>query len=222
MNLKLKICGMREPENIQEIALLQPNYLGLIFYEASPRFVEGEIGSLAKEIKRTGVFVNASEEYILEKVKKYELSAVQLHGEESPEFCSGLKKAFSDAHPDVEMIKVFSVAEEFDFDRLHPYEGIVDLFLFDTKGKNKGGNGIIFNWEVLKKYSSPTPFFLSGGIGSEEVSEIKKLYRHFEKNNQTSLFYGIDVNSKFEIAAGLKNAEKLKTFRKELFPEDQK
>ncbi len=217
MDLKLKICGMRDPFNIKEIASLHPDYLGLIFYEASPRFVKDEIGNLPKGIKKTGVFVNASEEYLLEKVQKYDLSAVQLHGEESPAFCSGLKKAFSEAHFDIELIKVFGVAEEFDFDHLHPYEGIVDLFLFDTKGKNKGGNGITFDWEVLKKYSSPTPFFLSGGIGPEEVSEIKKLYRHFEKNAQTNLFYGIDVNSKFETAPGLKNREKLKTFRNALY-----
>lgn len=217
MDLKLKICGMRDPRNIQEIASLHPDYLGLIFYEASPRFVKDEIENLAKEIKKTGVFVNASEEYILEKVQKYDLSAVQLHGEESAEFCRSLKNAISGTGKKVELIKVFGVKEEINFRVLDAYEGVVDLFLFDTKGKNKGGNGITFNWEVLKKYSSPTPFFLSGGIGSEDVSEIKELYRHFEKNDKANLFYGIDVNSRFETAPGLKNAEKLKTFRKALY-----
>ena len=217
MDLKLKICGMRDPENIEEIALLQPDYLGLIFYEGSPRFVEGEIGGLAKETKKTGVFVNPSEEYVLEKVQKYDLSAVQLHGEESAEFCHSLRNTISGTDKKVELIKVFGVKEEFNFSILDAYEGIVDLFLFDTKGRNRGGNGITFNWDILKEFNSPTPFILSGGIGPEEVSEIKKLYRHFEKNDRADLFYGIDVNSKFETAPGLKNAEKLKTFRKALY-----
>lgn len=212
---------MRDPENIEEIALLQPDYLGLIFYEASPRFVLHEIGELGEAIKKTGVYVNASEGYILEKVRKYELSAVQLHGEESADFCRSLRKALLGTGRKVEMIKVFGVKETFDFDILKEYEGMVDLFLFDTKGRKKGGNGITFNWEILKEYPSTTPFFLSGGIGPEEVSEIKRLYTHFEENDKADLFYGIDVNSKFETAPGLKNAEKLKTFRKTLFPEDQ-
>lgn len=217
MDLKLKICGMRDPENIEEIALLQPDYLGLIFYDCSPRHVQEELEELDAEIKKTGVFVNASEEYVLEKVQKYDLSAVQLHGEESPEFCRSLRNAISGTGKKVELIKVFGVKKEFNFGVLNAYEGIVDLFLFDTKGRNRGGNGITFNWELLKGYSSTTPFILSGGIGPEEVSEIKKLYRHFEKNDMVDLFYGIDVNSKFETAPGLKNAEKLKTFRKTLY-----
>ncbi|HER40141.1 MAG TPA: phosphoribosylanthranilate isomerase [Salinimicrobium catena] len=208
---------MREPQNIREVALLHPDYMGLIFYEASPRHVQEEIEEAPSGVKKTGVFVNAPEEYVLEKVQKYDLSAVQLHGEESAEFCRSLRNAVSGTGKKVELIKVFGVKEEFNFRVLDAYEGIVDLFLFDTKGRNRGGNGITFNWEILKKYKSPTPFFLSGGIGPEEVSEIKKLYRHFEENDKAYLFYGIDVNSKFETAPGLKNAEKLKTFREALF-----
>lgn len=220
MDLKLKICGMRDPDNIDQVALLQPDYLGLIFFEGSPRFVKDEIRELEGTVKKTGVFVNASEDLILEKVRKYDLSAVQLHGEESPEFCRQLKNTFSEAGKNPELIKVFGVKETFNFDLLEAYEGIVELFLFDTKGKSKGGNGITFNWEVLKDYPSPTPFFLSGGIGPEEIPAIKSLYQHFQKKNKQELFFGVDVNSRFETAPGLKNAEKLKTFRKELFAED--
>ncbi len=219
MDLKLKICGMRERENIEQIASLQPDYLGLIFYEGSPRYVQEEIQDLNQEIRKTGVFVNASEEYILDKVQRFGLSAIQLHGEESPEFCRDLKQQFSGLEKHPELIKVFSVKEEFDFERLQAYEEVADFFLFDTKGREKGGTGIRFNWEVLKEYPSRVPFFLSGGIGPEEVTEIKNLYRHFEEKNNAKVFYGIDVNSKFETAPGLKDAATLKIFREALFPE---
>lgn len=219
MDLKLKICGMRDPDNIDQVALLQPDYLGLIFFEGSPRFVKNEIRELEQAIKKTGVFVNASKDFILEKVSKYALSAVQLHGEESSEFCTQLKNIFSKAGKNPELIKVFSVKEEFNFELLEAYEGIVDLFLFDTKGKSKGGNGITFNWKLLKDYPSPTPFFLSGGIGPEEIPAIKSLYEHFQKKNKQDVFFGVDVNSRFETAPGLKNVEKLKTFRKDFFTE---
>ena len=217
MDLKLKICGMRDPQNIEEIIPLQPDYMGLIFFEKSPRFVQDEIQQLDPSIKNTGVFVNASEEFILEKVKKYRLSAIQLHGDESPEFCRNLRKQLKDSEEFPELIKVFRVSEEFDFAALEPYEDVVDLYLFDTKGKNRGGNGIAFDWEVLEDYPSQKPFFLSGGIGPDEAKEIRQFYKVFEEKGKQHLFYGIDVNSKFENAPGLKNIEKLKLFRQRLF-----
>ncbi|WZL88094.1 phosphoribosylanthranilate isomerase [Salinimicrobium sp. 3283s] len=214
MHLKLKICGMREPENVSRIAALQPDYLGLIFFEGSPRNVVGEIFQADQKIKKTGVFVNASEENILEKIKKYQLSALQLHGEENPEFITNLKQKISE---EIELIKVFGVKEDFDFGKLQPYEGVVDFFLFDTQGKNKGGNGIRFNWEVLQDYPSTTPFFLSGGIGPGDAAAVKELYHTFQKRQKEELFYGIDVNSKFETAPAVKDAEALKTFRERLY-----
>jgi phosphoribosylanthranilate isomerase len=217
----MKICGMREPDNIQQVSLIQPDYLGLIFYEGSPRFVSKSIGKTRKEIKKVGVFVNASEDDILEKVEKFDLSAVQLHGGESADFCSRLKKTFSEAEILPQIIKVFSIKEEFDFEVLKSYENHVDLFLFDTKGQEYGGNGIAFNWEVLKNYPSTTPFFLSGGIGPEEVPGIRELYEHFLKKGKQKIFYGVDVNSKFETAPGLKNADKLRNFKEELYSEDK-
>ena len=214
MDLKLKICGMREPENIGEIELLQPDYLGHIFFKGSSRHVSEEILQTDQKIKKTGVFVNASEEEILKKLEKYQLAAIQLHGEESPGFCKELKEEISE---EIELIKVFSVGDEFNFDSLQPYEGIVDYFLFDTKGKNKGGNGIRFNWEVLEDYPSKTPFFLSGGIGPGDETLIKALYHTFQKRQKEHLFYGIDVNSKFETAPAVKDAEALKEFKDRLF-----
>ncbi len=176
--MKLKVCGMRETENILDVANLQPDYMGLIFYEKSPRFVENAIPEISSNIKKTGVFVNATLDFILKKAHDYKLKAIQLHGEESSEFCKELKSALN---KEIEIIKVFSIKESFNFEELAPYEGIVDFFLFDTKGKNKGGNGMVFNWNVLKEYPSKTPFFLSGGIGLEEIEEIRSLHTYFQE-----------------------------------------
>lgn len=214
--LHLKVCGMGSAENILEVASLEPDYLGFIFFEGSPRNFNGRIPPLTEKIKKTGVFVNASYNFILEKTRDFDLQAVQLHGEESAEFCQNLKSEFEIGR-EIELIKVFSVKETFDFGKLNPYEGIADFFLFDTKGKNKGGNGLVFNWELLKNYSSPTPFFLSGGIGLGELGDLKNFMEYFENNGKGDLLYGIDVNSKFEIAPGQKSKLPLKKFIQEIF-----
>jgi phosphoribosylanthranilate isomerase len=211
-SLKLKICGMKHPENISEVAKLQPDYMGFIFYEKTPRYFEAKMPEISSAIKKTGVFVDAEINIILDKIKEHDLNAIQLHGEESAAFCAELKTLLIET--EVEIIKVFSIKDDFDFERLKEYETVVDFFLFDTKGKNKGGNGITFNWEVLKDYRSKKPFFLSGGIGAEEVEAIQKLQAYFEENGEENLLYAIDVNSKFEEEAGCKNVEKLKEFRK--------
>ena len=205
---KLKICGMKFQENILEVAALQPDYLGFIFYDKSARFFDGEIPKLPKEIKKVGVFVNASLEYIRARIEKYDLQAVQLHGSESPEFCAVLQHQFSE----IEIIKVFSIKEEFDFKVLQAFENVCDYFLFDTKGKLPGGNGYTFNWEVLKNYSSTKPYFLSGGIGFDAVEKIV----NFLKEDASKYCYVIDVNSKFELEPGLKNSKTLKAFKNTL------
>ena len=221
--MKLKICGMKYEENILEVAGLEPDYLGFIFYEKSPRNFIGTIPQLPDGIKKVGVFVDASIDFILEKVKQYNFDAIQLHGAESAEYCLALNKELKEVSTPldltegndkatsrgVEIWKVFSIKDEFDFDRLKPYEGIVDAFLFDTKGKEKGGNGYTFDWSVLMDYPVTTPFILSGGIG---VDEVTSLLSFLEKPASKSL-YGIDVNSKFEEQPGLKNIEKLQQFK---------
>lgn len=209
--LKLKICGMKHPQNITEVATLQPDYMGFIFYEKTLRFFDGEIPKIPSEIIKTGVFVDASVDFVAEKIQKHELKAVQLHGNESPEFCRNLRENLSEKN--IKIIKVFSVKEAFNFKKSEAYEGIVDFFLFDTKGKTKGGTGKTFNWEVLKDYPSSTPFFLSGGIGLEEVDAIKNVQQYFEKQNRKNIFYAIDVNSRFETNPGLKDQALLKKFK---------
>lgn len=208
--MKLKICGMKYAENITEAASLQPDYLGFIFYQKSPRFFDGDIPKISDNIRKTGVFVNASLEYVFQMVEKHELQAVQLHGEEEPDFCAALKAE------NLEVIKVFSVKDEFDFDLLRKYEGEVDFFLFDTKGEAKGGTGKTFNWDALKNYPSEIPFFLSGGIGPEEAGAVREFISYFKETKKKDLFRGIDVNSKFETRPGLKDIGRIKEFKKEL------
>lgn len=201
--MKLKICGMKYPENILEVGTLLPDYMGFIFWEKSARYFDGIIPKLPKSIKKVGVFVDASLEEILNKIEKHDLQAVQLHGNESAEFCELLKKNTSKL---IDVIKVFPILDTFDFGILNPYEKVCDFFLFDTKGKLPGGNGTTFDWKVLEKYPSTKPFFLSGGIGKEE---IEKLVDTLQCNVSLKKlpFYAIDVNSKFEIKPGLKNIE---------------
>ncbi len=202
--MKIKICGMKYPENIIEVATLLPDYMGFIFWEKSTRFFDGVIPDLPISIKKTGVFVNATQEEILEKVIKYNLQAIQLHGQESIEFCIALKEKINNR---VEIIKVFSVIDTFDFEVLKPFESVCDYFLFDTKGKLPGGNGTTFNWKVLEKYTSKTPFFLSGGIGIEELQTVNEILK-------TNLpIHALDLNSKFETEPALKNKITLKEFQ---------
>ena len=226
--MKLKICGMKYQDNISQVATLQPDYLGFIFYEKSSRFFENVIPSIPNTIKKVGVFVDAGLNEVVEKINKYNLQAVQLHGNESPEFCENLKSQFCHSVLDtesinknnemlkqvqhdksIEIIKVFSIKDKFDFEILQPYEDFCDYFLFDTKGKLPGGNGYTFNWNVLNNYPSSKPFFLSGGIGLDQIESVLSFLRRQESKH----CHAIDVNSKFEIEPGLKNIDQLKEFK---------
>lgn len=208
--MKLKVCGMKYPDNIGSVAGIEPDYLGFIFYEKSPRNFDTYIPQIPDHIKTTGVFVDASIEFVIEKVKKYNFKAIQLHGSETSEYCQQIKSQLSSHVEPVEIWKVFSIKNEFDFDHLLPYEGIVDCFLFDTKGKEKGGNGYTFDWSVLEGYPSSTPFILSGGIGLGEIASLSS----FLKTPVSNYLKAVDVNSKFEIEPGLKHIEQLKEFKK--------
>ena len=196
---------MREPDNIAALSALQPDYMGFIFWAPSSRYVSETTPVLDKSIKKTGVFVDASVDYIQSSIPAHQLQAVQLHGEETPGYCQ-LVQNFG-----VEVIKAFSVKDAFDFSMLEAYENSCDFFLFDTKGALPGGNGYTFDWSLLKEYPSQKPFFLSGGIGLENTQEIKELL------NTDLPLYAIDVNSKFEVAPGLKKIEELTQFKKELY-----
>ncbi len=209
--MKLKICGMKY--NTSEVAALQPDYLGFIFYDKSPRNFEGVIPDLPKTIKKVGVFVNADINFIQTKVEEHNLDYIQLHGQESPEYLKNLLRIISDSFIKLpKIIKVFSVKDEFDFSQLRPYKNLVDYYLFDTKGKLPGGNGYTFNWDVLKDYPSTKPYFLSGGIGLDEMNNILS----FLQREESKYCHAIDINSKFEINPGLKNINELEKFIYEL------
>lgn len=194
---------MREPENVAGIAVLGIDYMGFIFYPKSPRFVgenynAKELIGLTGDIKRTGVFVNASLEYIKSQVEKLALKAVQLHGNETPGLCEQVKDL------QVEVIKAFPVGEDFDFELLNGYKSCCDYFLFDTKTKDYGGSGHKFDWDILKGYDNSKPLFLSGGITEDDVDEVLTL-------NHLNI-YAVDINSKFEIKPALKDVMMVERF----------
>lgn len=206
MQAKLKICGMKVPENITGVAALEPDYLGFIFYKGSKRFVADlepdYVKNLPAAIMKTGVFVNESLLEIVEMVNRYDLCAVQLHGQESPEFIEELKRHLG-TH--VEMIKAFGMEEGFDFNQLNAYQHLVDYFLFDTKTPAHGGSGQLFDWTLLSQYELQVPYFLSGGIDLNSAEALKKI-------NDTRL-YALDINSRFELEPGLKDIDKLIDFK---------
>lgn len=207
--MKLKICGMKYQDNITQVAAIQPDYLGFIFYDKSARnFDKNIIPKIASSINKTGVFVNEALESVIEKINTFNLQAVQLHGSESPEYCKKLQSQ------NIEIIKVFSIKDEFNFEILKPYEDVCDYFLFDTKGKLPGGNGYTFNWNVLNNYQSTKPFFLSGGIGLEQKEKLKA----FINSEASKYCFAIDVNSKFEIEPGLKDIKLLKKIKNGFLP----
>lgn len=241
VGMKLKVCGMKYEDNMTQVTTLQPDYLGFIFYDKSARHFNTNIPKLQASIKKVGVFVDENLENVIEQINTHQLQAVQLHGKESPEYCLKLKRYYeeyqseynrrqstkttaskeTDCHDlekksrndvKIEIIKVFSIKDEFNFEILKPYETVCDYFLFDTKGKLPGGNGYTFDWNVLNNYPSTKPFFLSGGIGLDQIEDIKK----FQQSKASKYCYALDVNSKFEIEPGLKNVEKLKEFKKKL------
>lgn len=199
---------MKETENITEISALQPDYLGFIFWEKSKRNMTLDaIPELPETIIKVGVFVDASIQEIAAKINQYQLDVIQLHGNESVIFCRNVKKL------GVEVIKVFSMNSNFNFSLVKEYVLAVDYFLFDTKGKLPGGNGVTFDWKILENYHCDTPYFLSGGIGTTEIDGLKE----FLKSPAAKKCYAIDVNSRFEKKPGIKNKIKLQKFKKLLY-----
>jgi phosphoribosylanthranilate isomerase len=193
--MMIKVCGMRDPENIREVASLEPDLMGFIFYQRSPRFVDGKLPETA--VKKVGVFVNSSVEKILETAEIQGLDYVQLHGEETPQTCGALKAS------GLGVIKVFGVDAGFSFAQTQAYEGQVDYFLFDTKGENYGGHGQKFDWGLLLQYVGETPFLVAGGIDHTSVDDLLSM--------RLPKMIGIDVNSKYEISPAVKDIEALKT-----------
>lgn len=201
--MKLKVCGMKLENNISEISKLNPDFMGFIFWPKSKRFFNEKSIRISNKINKVGVFVNQDYDFIIDKINNFELDFVQLHGEEDYQFCKKIKTQ-------CKLIKVFNIGSDFDFEILNSFESICDYFLFDTKGDSYGGNGIKFDWKLLKKYPSKKPFLLSGGIDLKDFTEILKI-----KELKIPLV-GIDINSKFEFEPGLKNIKKVEELLKKM------
>lgn len=230
--MKIKVCGLRDPENIKAVTALKPDLIGFICYGRSPRYVTelsaDLLDSLPADIVRTGVFVNESFDNIVDKITEFDLGAVQLHGDEGVWVCDALKNKEqiivtrgTDVTADgmrledrssettrtvqlnkyVTVIKAFGIDDSFDFGRLNDYADSVDYFLFDTKTSGYGGSGKTFDWAILDNYKLDKPFLLSGGISLDNLAQIKQI--------DHPAFYGVDLNSKFEIEPGFKDIEKL-------------
>lgn len=194
---------MRDPDNILGIVEAAPDFIGFIFYPKSKRFVGPDFSAemlkvIPESVKKVGVFVDELPRKVIETCKKLNLQVVQLHGNETPEYCRQIQKS------GLMVFKAFSVDEEFDFGKLRAYSGVCDYFLFDTKGRLPGGTGQKFNWQLLENYEGDLPFFLSGGIGPDDLEAIRR-FGH-------PRWRGIDVNSGFEIEPALKDVEKVKQF----------
>lgn len=205
--MKVKVCGMKIPGNVEAIASLNLDYMGFIFHPASSRYVGKDfhpenLNLLAPETKATGVFVDEPLASLLEKIDLYHFDAVQLHGNESPEYC----RAVLQGAPGVEVIKAFALNHSFDFSRLARYQECCTRFLFDAAGAQPGGNGAPFDWELLAKYDGCVPFFLSGGIAPEATAALQEL------SSRYPLLDGIDLNSRFETAPGEKDTTMIATF----------
>lgn len=198
MDKKIKICGLTLNSDLSEIQKLRPDYCGFIFYAESPRFFTSDHIPLSDpEIKKVGVFVNAALDEILSRCTLFSLDYVQLHGDENADLCLRIKEK------GVGVIKAFRIAKNTDFKKCREYEGACDMFLFDSASPAYGGSGKTFSWEILSDYDMEVPYFLSGGIGPENIEKAMCII--------DPRLYGLDLNSLWEVSPGVKNHHLLKS-----------
>ena len=204
--MRLKVCGITDIQQLHALDAMKVDLAGFIFYPRSPRFVlhflsASQIASASVEVKKVGVFVNAGYDEIMRQATAWKLDYIQLHGEESPELTAQLSKA-------IKTIKAFRIASEDDFASLSAYQDATDLFLFDTRALEHGGTGKKFDWQLLLEQKIKKPFLLSGGIGMEDADALHA----FKTHPHASKLYGIDVNSRFETAPGIKDMQQIQAF----------
>ncbi len=206
--MKLKVCGMREKENMQNLVEdIHPDWMGLIFYPKSARYVDDADATFIKSlgISKVGVFVNATLKEIEEKINLFDLKVIQLHGEETVDFVRELKEATG-----IVVFKVFSVANGLDWSGLETYLPYVDYFLFDTFAKSYGGSGKVFDWEILLEYPFDKPFLLSGGLNLEHIPKI------IELKSKIPQLSGLDINSRFEMEPAVKDLALIEEFKNKM------
>jgi len=201
--VKVKVCGLKDPDNIRKICDAGIDFAGFVFYRESPRFAGTNpdpviFNCIPDTIGKVGVFVNETPDKIIEIAETFGLDIIQLHGNEDFSYCEKIKMS------GLKVIKAFRIGEEIDPDTVNTFSDVCDFFLFDTGGKLYGGSGIKFNWELLNGIRLEKPFFLSGGIDPGDIQELKKI------NN--NMFFAVDINSRFEISPGIKDFEKVKMF----------
>lgn len=201
-NYIIKVCGMTDGENIRQTEQLGVDFIGFIFYPRSPRFLFEMPTYLPVRSQRIGVFVNESKDNILMYADRFGLDYIQLHGNESPEYCHNLQAA------GMKLIKAFSIATPRDLSSVSVYEGLCQYYLFDTKTPQYGGSGNQFDWTLLNRYTGNTPFLLSGGINQYSAAAIRNFHH--------PRMAGVDINSRFESSPGLKDIGRIQTFISEL------
>ncbi len=214
-HLELKVCGLKEPENIKHVLKFAPERIGFIFYPGSPRYVLPElkpehIENLSEVVHKTGVFVNQKIDEIKLFSEQFSLDSIQLHGNETPEFCEEL-------YGFRPIIKAFGVSEETDWNSVKHYEDVCALFLFDTASKSYGGSGKRFNLNALKKYKGKLPYFIAGGIGPQNIKTVMHEIR--ELNDKRLI--GLEVNSAVETSPGIKDIDLLTSFIKQFKHENE-
>lgn len=202
--MKLKICGLSNPESIRQIAEMSPDMMGFIFYAPSPRnacaLQPSTVNTLPAQIDRVGVFVDAPVEHILHTAQRYGLTAIQLHGHESPDTCLALRKA------GMKVMKAIGISSNIDWNNVRPYEGTVDMYVFDTPSPVHGGSGCKYDWYLLRDYPLTTPFLLSGGIGPDDAEAVSAAAASLP------LMTGVDINSRFETRPGSKDTALVSKF----------
>lgn len=194
----VKVCGMREPDNIRDVEALHPDMMGFICWEKSPRYVAA-VPSYLPKCQRVCVFVNQAASYVMQMTDSLKADYIQLHGSETPDFCQELKQATG-----LKIIKAISIANSADIEKSEKYQGIADIMLFDTKCATVGGGGVKFDWGVLENYDGATPFLLSGGITLGDAEAVLSITH--------PMFAGVDLNSGFESSPAVKKISELKKF----------
>jgi phosphoribosylanthranilate isomerase len=208
--MRVKVCGMMQPEQVAELETSGATFAGFIFYPKSPRYIFKQMSLLQlkkiKNINKVGVFVNAPVEEVLHMVDECGLHMVQLHGDETPRYCERISDYIS-------VVKAFRLSENDSIEwMIKPYMDVCDMFMFDTMGAGYGGTGKKFDWNQLKNVTIGKPYFLSGGIQPDDVEKLKE----FAKEPSSKALFAVDINSKFEVSPGVKDMQKVKTFIKEL------
>jgi phosphoribosylanthranilate isomerase len=208
--MRIKVCGMTQPDQVEQLAGLGVSFAGFIFYPKSPRYVFKHMTTtqIRKEnsVNKVGVFVNSTIEEVLHMVDECRLHMVQLHGDENPKYCEKIADYVS-------VVKAFRLSENDSVEwMIRPYMDVCDMFMFDTMGAGYGGTGKKFDWGVLKDQTIGKPFFLSGGI---EPGDEQKLLQ-FSEDPVAKALFAVDINSKFEVSPGIKDMDKVRSFAENL------